>query len=223
MPAYNERPTIERAIDEVLAAPYDVELLIVDDGSTDGTREYLHGLDRPGVRVFFHERNQGKGAAVRTGFAQVRGDVVLIQDADLECTPKDYPRLLEPILEGYADVVFGSRFIGGGGVRVVGSYRHALGNRLLTWLSNVMTDLNLTDMEVGYKVMKADVMRRLDLRCDRFGIEPELTAKIARLGVTIYEVPITYHGRSFDQGKKIGWKDGIAAVYFIVRFGVGLD
>ena len=222
IPAFNERDTIEQALEDVRATPYELDIIVVDDGSIDGTREWLKQANLPNVRVYFHEQNRGKGAAVRTGFAEARGDIVLIQDADLECSPRDYPVLLQPILDGYADVVFGSRFAGGG-IRSIGSYRHAIGNRFLTWLSNLTTNLNLTDMEVGYKVMRMDIMRQLDLRCDRFGIEPELTAKIARLGCRIYEVPITYHGRRWDQGKKIGWRDGIAAIYFILRFGLGLD
>lgn len=223
IPAYNERATIEQVLEEVRATPFDLDVIVVDDGSTDGTRELLQGLDLPDVRVILHERNRGKGAAVRTGFAEARGDIVLIQDADLECSPSDYPALIAPILDDHADVVFGSRFIGGGGVRSVGSFRHAMGNKLLTTFSNLMTNLNLTDMEVCYKVFRTEIAQGLDLRCDRFGIEPELAAKVARTGCRIYEVPITYHGRRFDEGKKIGWRDGFAAIYFIVRFGLGFD
>ncbi len=222
IPAYNERATIAEVIDLVRDQPYDLDIIVVDDGSTDGTREWLETVDLPDVRVVLHDRNQGKGAAVRTGFAHVQGDIALIQDADLECSPEDYPVLLEPILAGHADVVFGSRF-SGPRMRRVGSFRHALANRVLTGLSNFMTNLNLTDMEVGYKVFKREVLGQLDLRCDRFGIEPEITAKVARLGCRIYEVPIAYTGRDFDQGKKIGWRDGLAAIYFILHFGFGFD
>lgn len=222
IPVYNERATIEAVIAAVREQPYDLDIVIVDDGSTDGTREWLAELDVPNVRTILHEHNRGKGAAVRTGFAHVKGDITLIQDADLECSPADFPVLLEPILEGHADVVFGSRFVGSR-MRRVGSFRHAFANRMLTSLSNLMTNLNLTDMEVGYKVFKTEVLRQLDLRCDRFGIEPELTAKVARLDCRIYEVPIAYTGRNFNEGKKIGWRDGFAALYFIFRYGLGFE
>ena len=222
IPAYNESETIASLLDVVRATPYDKDVIIVDDCSTDGTREWLRELDLPDVRVFFHEQNRGKGAALRTGFAEVRGDIVLIQDADLEYTPEDYPVLLQPILDGHADVVFGSRFIGGRAHRVL-YFWHSVGNRALTMLSNMTTNLNLTDMEVCYKVFTADVLRQLHLRCNRFGIEPEMTAKVARLHCRIYEVPVAYYGRSYDEGKKIGWRDGLAAFYFILRFGLGLD
>ena len=222
IPVYNERATIGQLLDAVRATPYDRDIVMVDDGSTDGTRDWLRDLDLPDVRVIFHEHNRGKGAALRTGFAEVKGDIVLIQDADLEYTPSDYPALLQPILDGHADVVFGSRFIGGGAHRVL-FFWHAVGNRLLTMLSNISTNLNLTDMEVCYKVFKRDVLAQLDLRCDRFGIEPELTAKVARLGCRIYEVPVSYYGRNYNEGKKITWRDGFAALYYILRFGFGFD
>ncbi len=222
IPVYNEASTIAKILDLVRATPYEKDIVIVDDCSTDGTRDVLAALAFPDVRVFYHEHNQGKGAALRTGFAQVQGDVVLIQDADLEYTPDDYPALLGPILDGHADVVFGSRFIGGGPHRVL-YFWHSVGNRMLTMLSNMMTNMNLTDMEVCYKVFRADVLRQLTLRANRFGIEPELTAKVARLGCRIYEVPVAYYGRSYDEGKKIGWRDGVAALYYILWFGAGFD
>lgn len=222
IPAYNESATIEALLQSVRATPYDKDIVIVDDCSTDGTREWLRGLELPDVRVFYHERNQGKGAALRTGFAQVRGDIVLIQDADLEYTPDDYPALLQPIIDGHADAVFGSRFIGGGAHRVC-YYWHSVANRMLTTLSNMTTNLNLTDMEVCYKVFRTEILKQLNLRCDRFGIEPELTAKVARLRCRIYEVPVSYYGRSYEEGKKIGWRDAVSALYFIILFGLGFD
>lgn len=219
IPCYNEEETIRRIVDEVRAAPYDMEILIIDDGSTDGTRAILEGeisgLD--GVRVTLKPHNEGKGAAVRTGFDQATGDVVLVQDADLEYSPEDYPVLLAPILKGRAEVVYGSRFQGGPG-RVL-YFFHTMGNRVLTLLSNLLTDLNLTDMETCYKVFRREVVQNLVLETRRFGIEPELTAKIARMpGLRIYEVPIQYHGRTYAEGKKITWKDGVAAIWYILKF-----
>lgn len=222
IPVYNERDTIHQILELVRATPYDKDIVVVDDYSTDGTRDVLQGLEWPDVRVVYHDRNRGKGAALRTGFAEVRGDIVLIQDADLEYTPDDYPALLGPILSGHADVVFGSRFIGGGPHRVL-YFWHSVGNRLLTMLSNMMTNMNLTDMEVCYKVFRVEILQQLTLGCDRFGIEPELTAKVARLNCRIYEVPVAYFGRSYQEGKKIGWRDGVAALYYIFRFGFGFD
>jgi len=191
----------------------------VDDASTDGTREILERLardHRDQVRLFLHAHNRGKGAAIRTAIEHVTGDIVLIQDADLEYDPKDYPNLLEPILEGHADVVFGNRFHGG--PHRVLYFWHYLGNRVLTNLCNMVTNLNLSDMEVGYKVFRAEVLRSVHLKSDRFGIEPELTVKVARLGCRVYEVPIAYHGRTYAEGKKITWRDGLAALYYILRF-----
>ncbi len=219
IPVYNEQHTIELLLKRVEAVPYEKEIILVDDGSTDGTREILERLARhhgDQVHLFLHPQNRGKGAAIRTAIEQVTGDIVIIQDADLEYDPKDYPALLEPILEGHADVVFGNRFHGG--PHRVLYFWHYVGNRLLTNLCNMMTNLNLSDMEVGYKIFRAEVLQRLRLRSDRFGIEPELTVKVAKLGCRVYEVPIAYHGRTYAEGKKIGWKDGMAALYYIVRF-----
>jgi glycosyltransferase involved in cell wall biosynthesis len=206
----------------VLAVPLPVarELVIVDDCSKDGTRDYLATLDgRPEIRVVLHEVNRGKGAALRTGFTHATGDIVLIQDADLEYDPTEYPRLLQPILDGKADVVYGSRFAGGDAHRVV-YFWHSLANKFLTLLSNVFTDLNLTDMEVCYKVFRKNVLERITLKEDRFGFEPEVTAKMARLKVPVYEVGISYYGRTYEEGKKIGWKDALRAIYVIVKYGI---
>jgi glycosyltransferase involved in cell wall biosynthesis len=221
IPCYNEIDTIEAIVGKALAVPLPVEreLMIVDDCSTDGTREYLRVLARENVRVVFHETNQGKGAALRSGFAQATGDIVLVQDADLEYDPEEYPRLLRPILEGKADVVYGSRFIGGDTHRVL-YFWHSLGNKMLTFLSNMFTNLNLTDMEVCYKVFRREVLERITLVEDRFGFEPEVTAKVARLDVPIYEVGVSYYGRTYQEGKKIGWKDGVRAVYVILKYGL---
>jgi len=216
IPVYNERETLPKTLARVQATPFDKEVILVDDGSTDGTRAWLETLREPGVVVVLQPHNQGKGAALRTGFARATGDVVLIQDADLEYDPADYPRLLQPILDDQADVVFGSRF-GGESHRVL-FFWHFVGNRFLTMLSNMFTNLNLSDMETGYKVFRTDVVRRLTLRSNRFGFEPEVTAKVARLGCRIYEVAISYHGRSYEEGKKITWKDGFAAIGCILRY-----
>jgi glycosyltransferase involved in cell wall biosynthesis len=217
IPVYNERQWIQEVLRRVQDVEIPKEIIIVDDCSTDGTREILKNLKEPGVRVVLHERNQGKGAALRTGFLHAAGDVVLIQDADLEYDPADYPRLLEPILDGRADVVYGSRFIGESH-RVL-YFWHYLANMALTTLSNMFTNLNLTDMETCYKVFRREVLTSLRLRSDRFGIEPEITAKIARLkNCRIYEVPISYSGRTYEEGKKIGLKDAFSALYCIVRF-----
>jgi glycosyltransferase involved in cell wall biosynthesis len=191
----------------------------VDDGSTDGTRELLKEMadkGEEGVRVYFHERNRGKGAALRTGFAQVRGDVVIVQDADLEYDPQEYPRLLEPILDGRADVVYGSRFLGG--PHRVLFFWHYLGNKMLTLVSNMLTNLNLSDMETCYKVFRADVIKKLDLTADRFDIEPEITVKVARAGFRIYETPISYSGRDYKEGKKITWRDVFPAVRALFKY-----
>jgi len=220
IPVYNEKATIEGLLERVLAQPEVDEVVLVDDFSTDGTRDVLRALDgREGkVRVMFHPINKGKGAALRTGFAAASRDLVLIQDADLEYDPADYPQLLDPIRKGLADAVFGSRFLGG--PHRVLYFGHYLANRFLTLLSNCFTGLNLTDMEVCYKVFRREHLARMPLTSDRFGIEPELTARVARLKVRIYEVPVAYHGRTYEEGKKIGWRDGIAAIYWILRFGL---
>ena len=222
MPAFNERATLHEALRRVLASDVDsLEVVVVDDGSTDGTRELLTqgpALDAR-VRVVLHDQNRGKGAALRTGFGEARGRFVLVQDADLEYDPAEYPRLLAPLLEGHADVVYGSRFAGGSAHRVL-YFWHSVANRGLTTLSNMLTDLNLSDMETCYKVFRREVLAEIQLAEDRFGIEPEMTAKIAQLGVRVYEVPISYHGRTYAEGKKIGMKDAFRAVYCIVRYGV---
>ena len=221
IPVYNEAATISQIVDMVRSVDVgmDKEILLVDDCSRDGTRDVLEkmGKEQADLKVLFHEVNQGKGAALRTGFTAATGDVVLIQDADLEYDPKEYPRLLQPIVDGHADVVYGSRFLGGGAHRVV-FYWHYLGNRLLTTLSNMTTNLNLTDMEVCYKVFKRAVIQSIPLRENRFGFEVEITAKIARRKLKIYEVPISYYGRDYSEGKKIGWKDGFSALRCIVKY-----
>ncbi len=222
MPAYNERRTIEQIIARVQAVDLPGltrEIVIVDDASTDGTREILAGLDgRDGIRVFTQTPNQGKGAAVARGVREATGDILLIQDADLEYDPSDYPNLLRPILRGDADVVYGSRFLGSPHGHRVLYFWHSVGNKLLTLLSNAVTDLNLTDMETCYKVFTKDIARRLDLRSKRFGVEPEMTCKVARLRARIYEVPISYHGRTYAEGKKIGLKDAFQAAWTILRY-----
>lgn len=219
IPCYNERSTLEALLARVRACGVaDLEIVVVDDCSTDGTRELLQGgLEKEADRVIYHDRNQGKGAALRTGFAAVTGDIVLVQDADLEYDPKEYPRLLRPIVEGQADVVFGSRFTGGEAHRVL-YFWHYLGNRFLTLLSNAMTNLNLTDMEVCYKVFRREVLERIRIEEDRFGFEPEITAKIARQGCRVFEVGISYSGRTYHEGKKIGWRDGVRAVWCILKY-----
>ena len=221
IPVYNERATIEELLKRVQAVPLDKEIVIVDDGSTDGTRELLAGLAAAdgSVRVFLQPANRGKGAALRRGFAEARGAVVLIQDADLEYDPTDYPTLLEPIERGVADVVFGSRFLGG--PHRVLFFWHSVGNWVLTTLSNMLTNVNLTDVWTCYKVFRAEVLRAITLKEDRFGFEAEVTAKVARGRWRIYEVPISYHGRTYAEGKKITWKDGVRGVWCTLRYGLG--
>lgn len=221
IPAYNEAPTIAETIERVRAAPVALptEIIVVDDGSTDGTGAVLETVRASGaadLRVLSHPKNLGKGAAIRTALAHASGEIILIQDADLEYDPRDCPSLLEPILEGRADAVFGTRFLGG--PHRVLYFWHYLGNRLLTLVANLVANLNLSDMEVGYKAFRADVLRRITLRSDRFGFEPEITVKVAKLGCRIYEVPVRYYGRTYAEGKKIGWRDGLAALLHLIRF-----
>jgi glycosyltransferase involved in cell wall biosynthesis len=220
MPVYNEAATVEMSIQRVWRVPLDVELICVDDGSSDGTADVLRRLQADGVidRLIIHEYNQGKGAAVRSGIRAAGGDIIVVQDADLEYDPLELPVLIQPILDGRADAVFGSRFLGG--PHRVLYFWHSVGNGLLTLLSNMFTDLNLTDMETCYKAVRADLMKTLPLVSNRFGIEPELTARLAQAGARVYEVPVSYHGRTYDEGKKIGWRDGIAAFWFILRYNI---
>jgi glycosyltransferase involved in cell wall biosynthesis len=233
MPIYNERATLREIVTRVIALDVDKELIMVDDASTDGTRELLTELRDGGlgrwlpdpnggrgtneVRVFLQPVNRGKGAALRTGFAAVTGDIVVVQDADLEYDPRDILPLIQPIRDGIADVTFGSRFIGS--PRRALYFWHSVMNRGLTLASNMLNDLNLTDMETCYKAFRAEIVRAIDIEEDRFGVEPELTAKVAKMHLRIYEVPVSYRGRTYAEGKKIGWKDGVRAIYSIVKYG----
>ena len=221
IPCFNEVETIEEIVERVTNSPYpSKEIIIVDDFSSDGTQDKLRtriSPSYPNVKVLYHEKNMGKGAALRTGFAEATGDVVIIQDADLEYDPDQYSYIIEPILQGKADVVFGSRFMGGQPHRVV-YYWHSLGNAVLTTLSNMFTNLNLTDMETCYKAFKRDVIQKITIEENRFGFEPEITAKVAKLRCKIYEVGISYYGRTYEEGKKIGWKDGVRALICIVKY-----
>jgi len=226
IPVYNEERTLEEVVRRVCAVQMAKEIILVDDGSKDRSREILARLKDQServndplnqIKVFFQPENQGKGAAIKTAISHVTGDIVIVQDADLEYDPKDYPSLIEPIQDGSADVVYGTRFAGGGAHRVL-FFWHSLGNRTLTLLSNMLTNLNLSDMEVGYKVFRAEVLKGIELKSNRFGFEPEITIKLAKKRCRFYEVPISYHGRTYEEGKKITWKDGIAALYYMIRF-----
>lgn len=218
MPVYNEKNTIFEIIERVKLVKIDKEIIVVDDASTDGTRKVLSRFCNKGIKIFYHEKNLGKGAAIRTALNHVSGDYVIIQDTDLEYDPNEYYKLLEPILDGKADVVYGSRFLGA--PHRVLFFWHSVGNKLLTLLVNIIADLNLTDMETCYKLFRAEVIKKINLRSNRFGFEPEVTIKVARLGYRIYEVPISYSGRNYSEGKKICWKDGIAAIFTILRYGI---
>lgn len=217
IPCYNEEATIQALINLVLASPWVAEVIVVDDGSKDRSREILATVNDPKVRVVLHEVNKGKGAALRTGFQHANSEFVIVQDADLEYDPSEYPLVLEPLLDDRADVVFGSRFLSGRPHRVL-YFWHSLGNKFLTLMSNMFTDLNLTDMETCYKCFRREVIQSITIEEDRFGFEPEITAKLAKLRIRIFEVGISYSGRTYDEGKKIGWRDGIRAVYCIVRY-----
>jgi glycosyltransferase involved in cell wall biosynthesis len=221
IPCFNEVQTIESLIEAVRRAPVsDIEIVVVDDGSSDGTRKLLQDLaesNQPDLKILFHQANQGKGAALRTGFRSATGDICIVQDADLEYDPQEFPIVIAPILQNKADVVFGSRFQGGRAHRVV-YFWHSMGNAFLTLLSNMFTDLNLTDMETCYKAFRREIIQQINIEENRFGFEPEVTAKVAKLRCRIYEVGISYYGRTYDEGKKIGWKDGIRAIYCIIKY-----
>ncbi len=218
IPVYNEKNTVKKIIRKVLDVELEMEkeIILIDDGSTDGTREILENLEYPNVKVKLLEKNQGKGAALRAGFSLATGDFVIIQDADLEYDPREYPILLTPLLDGRADAVYGSRFLGG--PHRVLFFWHYIGNKMLTTLSNILSNLNLTDMETCYKVFRKETLDKLTLKSKRFGIEPEITIKLAKQKCRIYEVPISHSGRDYTEGKKIGWKDGVAAIYHLIRF-----
>lgn len=218
IPVFNEKNTLEEILRRVQEVDLGLEkeIIVVDDGSDDGTRQILNGLRDAQIKIFYHDKNQGKGAALQTGFSKASGDIVLVQDSDLEYDPKDYKKLLEPILDGRADVVYGSRFLGG--PHRVLFFWHYVGNKMLTTLSNMLSNLNLSDMETCYKVFRKSILGQITLKSKRFGFEPEITIKLSKLKARIYEVPISYSGRDYSEGKKIGWKDGVAAIFHIIRF-----
>jgi glycosyltransferase involved in cell wall biosynthesis len=222
IPVYNEEKTLHLIVEKVLARPEVAELVIVNDCSKDGTWLTMQELAKADarIRIFTHEINQGKGAALRTGFQHVHSEIVIIQDADLEYDPDEYPKLLMPIIAGHADVVFGSRFLGSGMHRVL-YFWHSVGNRYLTLMSNMFTNLNLTDMETCYKVFRREVLQKITIEENRFGFEPEITAKVSKLRVPIFEVSISYYGRTYEEGKKIGWRDGVRAVWCILKYSIG--
>jgi glycosyltransferase involved in cell wall biosynthesis len=218
MPVYNEVSTIEKIVSVVQSVPIEKEIIIVDDFSTDGTRQKLKAIGaQDGIQVLLHEKNQGKGAALRTGYAAAQNDIVIVQDADLEYDPREYPTIIAPILDGRADVVYGSRFIGGQSHRVL-YFWHSIGNRFLTLLSNCLCDMNMTDMETCYKAFRRELIQSIDIQENRFGVEPEITAKVAAMGARIYEVGISYSGRTYAEGKKINWKDGLRAIWCVLKY-----
>jgi glycosyltransferase involved in cell wall biosynthesis len=221
MPIYNERPTVRAVVERVVAVPLEMELLCVDDGSSDGSREILSQLEREysEVRIFLQPHNMGKGAAVRRGIQEATGDFVIIQDADLEYDPANYPALLDPLVQGKADVVYGSRFLGSAPHRVL-YFWHSVGNKFLTLLSNSLTNINLSDMETCYKVFRREVIQSIAIEEDRFGFEPEITVKVAKRRLRIYEVGISYWGRTYEEGKKIGWKDGVRALWCLLKYSI---
>ena len=220
IPCFNEVKTLNELLVAVKECGVeDLEIIIVDDCSTDGTRELLKNLNDDTIKVFYHDFNKGKGAALRTGFKSATGDICIVQDADLEYDPKEFPLLLDPIIKNKADVVFGSRFQSGRPHRVV-YFWHRIGNGVLTLLSNFFTDLNLSDMETCYKAFRTEVIKSIDIKENRFGFEPEITAKISKMDLRIYEVGISYYGRTYDEGKKIGWKDGVRAIYCILKYNI---
>ncbi|MFC1541694.1 glycosyltransferase family 2 protein [Candidatus Latescibacterota bacterium] len=217
IPLYNEKSTIREILKRIRQTPFEKEIIIVDDSSTDGSRELLKEMENDSdLRIFYHDKNSGKGASLRTGFKHVTGDIIIIQDADLEYDPSEYKDLIKPITDDKADVVYGSRFLGA--PHRVLFFWHSVANNILTFISNMLTNLNLSDMETCYKVFRREVIEQISIRSSRFGVEPELTAKIARLNVRIYEIPITYSGRKYSEGKKIGWKDAISALFSIIKY-----
>jgi len=217
VPVYNEKRTIREIYKRIRAVDLDKEIILVDDFSTDGTRDIIKEFEDDNTNIYFHEKNTGKGAALRTGFQKATGDILVIQDADLEYDPSEYPKLIRPIIQGKADVVYGSRFAGGECHRIL-FFWHMVGNKFLTLLSNIFTNLNLTDLETCYKVFKREVYEKIKIEENRFGVDPEITAKVAKLGARIYEVGISYAGRSYGEGKKIGWKDGFSAIRCIIKY-----